>query len=135
MEIADMFVVNKSDRPGADNAISSIKTILMMKDHTAEDWLPNIIKAIASENFGINEIVEEVERHRKYLEQTNLIYKKREENSKLRIKEIVHDIITSEVWNEERTRELDNSVGNVVTGEISPYNLANQIINNFKSNL
>lgn len=135
MEIADLFVVNKSDRPGAENAMTSLSTILMMKDHTAESWLPNICKAIASENKGINEIVAEIQKHRDYLEKTNLIYKKREDNSKSRIKEIVHDIITNEIWNKQREESLDSSVSEVVSGNISPYNLANQIINDFKSNL
>lgn len=135
MEIADMFVVNKSDRPGADNAITSINTILMMKDHTADSWLPGIIKAIASENFGITEIVDEINRHRAFLEKTGLLLKKREDNSKSRIKEIVHDFITREIWNMKSEDELESQVGDVVTGKLSPYNLANQIINNFKSNL
>ncbi len=135
MEIADMFVVNKSDRPGADNAITSLNTILMMKDHTAESWLPSITKAIASENTGIPEIVNEIERHKAYLEKTNSLLKKREDNSKSRIKEIVHDIITRELWNGKRETELEESVSDVVSGNLSPYNLANKIINNFKSNL
>jgi LAO/AO transport system kinase len=135
MEIADMFVVNKSDRPGADNAITSINTILMMKDHTADSWLPGTVKAIASENFGITEIVDEINRHRAFLEKTGLLLKKREDNSKSRIKEIVHDFITREIWNMKSEEELESHVGDVVTGKLSPYNLANQIINNFKSNL
>lgn len=135
MEIADMFVVNKSDRPGAENAITSLNTILMMKDHTAESWLPSITKAIASENSGIAEIAEEIEKHKAYLVKTDTLLKKREDNSKSRIKEIVHDIITRELWNSKRESELEESVSDVVTGKISPYNLANKIINNFKSNL
>ena len=135
MEIADMFVVNKSDRPGADNAISSINTILMMKDHTADSWLPGIVRAIASENSGIKEIIIEINRHKEYLGNNNLILKKREDNSKSRIKEIVHDIITTEIWNKEREDILETSVGDVVLGKLSPYNLANRIINGFKNSI
>lgn len=135
MEIADLFVVNKSDRPGAENAMTSLSTILMMKDHTAESWLPNICKAVASENSGIIEIAAEIKKHKDYLEKTNLINRKREENSKSRIKEIVHDIIKNEIWNEQREASLDKSVSEVVSGNISPYNLANQIIKDFKNNI
>ena len=56
MEIADFFVLNKSDRPGADQAIASIQTTLMMKDHDEKTWMPGIIKTIASENKGLTEI-------------------------------------------------------------------------------
>lgn len=135
MEIADMFVVNKSDRPGAENAITSVNTILMMKDHTAQSWLPSIVKAVAPENTGIKEIIDEIYRHKEYLEKSNLKLKKREDNSISRIKEIVHDIITSEIWTSERNADLEKAVGDVVSGKLSPYNLANKIINDFKSNI
>ena len=42
MEIADFFVLNKSDRPGADQAVASLQTILMMKDHDENSWMPGI---------------------------------------------------------------------------------------------
>jgi LAO/AO transport system kinase len=134
MEIADMFVVNKSDRPGAENAITSVNTILMMKDHSAQSWLPSIVKAVAPENTGIKEIIDEIYRHKEYLEKSNLKLKKREDNSISRIKEIVHDIISSEIWTSERDAKLEKAVGDVVSGKLSPYNLANKIINDFKSN-
>ena len=67
MEIADFFVLNKSDRPGADSAITALKTILMMRDHTEKSWLPNIIKAVASENSGTKEIADKISRHHEFL--------------------------------------------------------------------
>ncbi|HUX93938.1 MAG TPA: methylmalonyl Co-A mutase-associated GTPase MeaB, partial [Ignavibacteriaceae bacterium] len=60
MEIADFFVLNKSDRPGSEQAVTALRTILMMKDHDQTSWLPNIIKAVAIENKGIDEIAEEI---------------------------------------------------------------------------
>lgn len=56
MEIAD-FVMNKSDRPGSENAILSLQTILGLKDHNEFSYLPKIIKCVATESFGINEIL------------------------------------------------------------------------------
>src|SRR5690606_15567203 len=64
MEIADFFVLNKSDRPGAQQAYTGLQTILMIKDHDENSWLPNIVKAIASENKGIDEIANEIDRHK-----------------------------------------------------------------------
>lgn len=49
MEIADFFVLNKSDRPGSDQAVASLQTTLMMKDHDEKSWMPGIIKTIAAE--------------------------------------------------------------------------------------
>ena len=60
MEIADFFVLNKSDRPGADTAMMALKTILMLRDHDEKSWLPNIIKSVASENSGTKEIADKL---------------------------------------------------------------------------
>ncbi|MCL4550245.1 MAG: methylmalonyl Co-A mutase-associated GTPase MeaB, partial [Bacteroidetes bacterium] len=89
MEIADFFVLNKSDRPGSDSALSALKTILMFREHTEKSWLPNILKAVASENTGTREIAEEIAKHKNYLEANGFLKTKREEHYKVRIKEIV----------------------------------------------
>ena len=132
MEIADFFVLNKSDRPGADNAITSLKTILMLRDHDEKSWMPNIIKSIASENFGTKEIADEIERHHSYLDQYGLLKVKREENYKVRIKEIVEQLIKQELWKDERAASLETSLSKVVEGETSPYQIAEALFNDFK---
>lgn len=133
MEIADFFVLNKSDRPGSDSALTAIQTILMLKDHTEKDWLPNILKSVASENKGIKEIADEIYRHKDYLESNNLLIFKREEKYRLRIKEIVEALIHKEFWQEENISKLNDSLKKVVEGNLSPYQLAEELYLNYKS--
>jgi len=135
MEIADFFVINKSDRPGADGAVISIQTILGLRDHDENTWMPNIVKAVASENQGIKEIADEIDRHRAYLEKYGLLEKKREENSKVRIEEIVEEIIREEVWSGKRRDFLQNSLKQLTKGKLSPYHIAEKIVNNYKKEL
>jgi LAO/AO transport system kinase len=135
MEIADFFVLNKSDRPGADTAIMSVQTILMFREHDEKSWLPKIIKSIASENVGIDDIANEISEHQKYLNETNLFMQKREENSKLRIKDIVENSLTGEIWNKHREERLNSYIQDVVFGNISPYSLADEIIEHYKDEL
>ena len=135
MEIADFFVLNKSDRPGSESAMMALKTILMLRDHTEKSWLPNIIKAIASENSGTKEIADEIERHHHYLEQNGLLKEKRESNYKVRIKEIVEHLLKNELWQEERAESLEASLAKVVEGETSPYQIAETLFNDFKSTI
>ncbi|MBS3946002.1 MAG: methylmalonyl Co-A mutase-associated GTPase MeaB [Melioribacter sp.] len=132
MEIADFFVLNKSDRPGSDSAQTALRTILMMRDHTEKDWLPNIIRCIASENVGTSEIAEEIERHRNFMINNNLLKEKREENYKIRIKEIAENLIKNELWSSESELFLSESLKNVINGITSPYQVAETIYNNFK---
>ena len=132
MEIANFFVLNKSDRPGADNAITALKTILMLRDHTEKDWLPNILKAIASENIGTNEIADEINRHNEFLLTQGLLKSKRQENYRIRIKEIVETLIREELWKNNREELLNESLKKVVDGNTSPYQVAESLFNDFK---
>jgi LAO/AO transport system kinase len=134
MEIADFFVMNKSDRPGSEQAIASLQTILMMREHDEKSWMFKIIKTIASENKGIVEIADEIERHRDYLTTNDLLLKKREQKTKVRIKDIVESKIKTELWSESGEILLNSSLIKVVLGDSSPYDIAEKIIDNFKKN-
>ena len=135
MEIADFFVLNKSDRPGAENAFMALQTMLMFRPHDENTHLPAILKTIASEKVGISEVREQIELHRKYLIDNNLLAAKRENNSRIRIESIIRNMISEEIWDENRKQVLDNAVSEVVKGKISPYNIAEQIISNYKLNI
>lgn len=135
MEIADFFVLNKSDRPGSESALSALKTILMLRGHNEKSWLPNIIKAVASENLGTKEIAEEIERHHLHLKQNKLLKEKREANYRIRIKEIVEQLMKKELWREQRAESLEASLAQVVEGEKSPYQIAETLFNDFKSTI
>ena len=133
MEIADFFVLNKSDRPGSDQATASLQTILMMRNHDEKTWMPNIIKTIASENKGIEEIANEINRHKDYLKTNNLFISKREKQTKNRIKNIVEDKLREKLWSESAENSLNLSLEKVVLGDLSPYQIAENIIDNFVS--
>jgi GTPase len=133
MEIADFFVLNKSDRPASEQAIASLQTILMMKDHDANSWLPNIIKSIASENKGIVEISNEITRHKEYMLKNNLFLSKRESQAKIRIKEIVEDQIRNKLWSESGEKSLNSTLEKVILGNLSPYHIADDIFKDFIS--
>lgn len=133
MEIADFFVINKCDRPGADQAVTALKTILMMKDHNENSWMPNIIKTVATENKGIKEIVEEIERHKDYLTEKNKFLRRREERTKIRIRNIVEDKIREELWSGTGEKSLNSSIDKVVLGNLSPYHIAEEIIDKYKN--
>lgn len=133
MEIADFFILNKSDRPGADQAVASLQTILMMKDHDEKSWMPGIIKTVASENKNMNEVIQEIERHETFMKDQNLFLTKREKQTKNRIKEIVENKIKEELWSESGEKSLNLALEKVILGNLSPYHIAEEIIENFIS--
>jgi LAO/AO transport system kinase len=103
----------------------------MMRDHDATSWMPNIIQTIASENEGIEETASEIDRHKEYLINMGSLKKRREHRTRLRIKEIVEDKIRTELWNDIREKSLNSSLEKVVLGNLSPYHIADEILENF----
>lgn len=132
MEIADFFVLNKCDRPGSEQAAAALLSIISMRPHDESSWLPPIVRTVASENKGLDEILNKIDEHKSYLEKNNRFQKRREENSKVRIQEIIKQLIFSEIWDAERTEILNNATQDVVNGILSPYEVAKNIINDFK---
>lgn len=131
MEIADLFVLNKCDRPGSQQAYTALQTILMIKEHDENTWLPKTVKAVASENKGINEIADEIEKHKSFLLEKNLFHNKRQNQARKRIKEIVENKLKEKLWSEDRENLLNSSLKKVVLGNSSPYHIAEEILNQF----
>lgn len=135
MEIADFFIINKSDRPGSDLAVNALKTILFFKEHDEKTWMPNIIKTIGTEKIGIEDVINEINRHKNYLIQNNLFQKKREEKTKNRIKEIIEQKLLNDLWSSENENILIENLQKVIIDKVSPYIIAEQFLNIFKEKI
>jgi LAO/AO transport system kinase len=132
MEIADFFVLNKADRPGADQAVMSIKMILGFRPHNESSWLADVVMSQANEGKGIEEVAGCVERHRRHLERGGLEQRRRA-RLKSRVREIVEDRLHTDFWNHNRSEVLERKIEHVITRQVSPYELANELIADFKN--
>lgn len=135
MEIADIFVVNKSDRPGSEQAVNSLKTILMLKEHNELTWLPKILKAVATENKGISNIAEEIENHKNFLIEKNFFNGNRDKKLKNRIKEIVESKLLEELWQSEHQYSIFQNLDKIKLNYVSPYQIAKEILQKFKTKI
>ncbi len=131
MEIADLFVINKFDRPAAENAFMSLQTILNFRSDEPNDWKPPILKSVATINEGIDEIFNTINAHRSFLLNNDLFQKKRAENLKLRIKDIVLEKLTRKLWSSNNNNLLEKSLNDILSGKLSPYELAEEVIAKF----
>lgn len=128
MEIADLFVINKFDRPAADHALMALQTILTFHISKNDDWNPKVLKSVATLNQGIEEIVATIKEHHAYLINHDLFERKRAENLKLRIKDIVLENFSKKLWTAKNNNLLETSIGDVLSGVQSPFELAELII-------
>ena len=132
MEIADNFVLNKCDRPDSDSAFAAIRSMLDLNRQAGEEWIPGIVKAIASEGQGTDEFVECVVRHRKHMIETGDLLKRQEQRLRSQVKRIVEKTIKSELWDDKGTEQLSSSIQPVLDGELSPHELAQSIVDQYR---
>jgi len=135
MEIADFFVLNKGDRPGADSSVLALQTILMLRDHDENTFMPMIIKSIASEGKGIDEIIKEIDNHKTHMMRTGGFSQKRNTNNQIRVKGIVENYISEDIWNLDRQKILTNELELITNSELSPYQSAEKIIHHYKEDI
>ena len=84
MEIGDIFVVNKADRPGADKTVTEV-TMMMSLVEEHGDWVPPIVKTVASQNGGIVELDDAIGRHFDYIATSGELDRRNKERVRIRI--------------------------------------------------
>jgi LAO/AO transport system kinase len=87
LEVADVFVINKADRPGVREARRDLKQMLQMSDTT--DWCPPIVETVATAGEGTSALWEAVESHRAHLEETGQLDRRRRERLEAELRRIL----------------------------------------------
>ena len=104
MEIADVFVVNKADLPGAQKTVQEVRAMLSMGPR--QSWRPPIVLTVAPKGEGTADVIEAVERHRLHLESSGEASRRTEE----RLKDEAADLV-GEWARAEARRLLDREPG------------------------
>ena len=84
MEIGDIFVVNKADRPGADKTVTEINMMMSLVEEHG-DWVPPIVKTVASKSGGIVELDGAIQKHYDYLEASGELVRRNRERIRIRV--------------------------------------------------
>ncbi len=133
MEIADFFVLNKSDREGADQAVLAIKTILTFRiTHAEDEWIPDVVKTVANKGIGLEDIVAEIERHKEHQLKTGFFLTKRSQNERDRVVELVESLLRVDFWTNERREKLATFAKSIADHEITSYDAAAKLVEDFK---
>jgi LAO/AO transport system kinase len=127
MEIADIFVINKSDREGAERVereIRAMQALAARKDH----WTPPIIKTVASEGQGIAELAEAISQYESYLKEENLLLKRNVENWRERLVEMLRDAMLEKARAEITDGEMGRYAAEIAEHKRDPYSLVEKIV-------
>jgi LAO/AO transport system kinase len=127
-EIADIFVVNKADRPGANKLVAELE---MMADSRSgkSGWQVPVVATEAINNVGIEELYGQMEKHRQALEETGRLSQRRQEQRRREFLQIVERRVSQELLElVERDKELRRHMAMVESGEVDPYSAADEIL-------
>ncbi|MBZ5686947.1 MAG: methylmalonyl Co-A mutase-associated GTPase MeaB [Acidobacteriia bacterium] len=126
MEIADIFVINKSDRDGAERVEREIRALQSLAVRN-DGWTPPIVKTVASEGKGVEELGAAVAEYENYLQKENRALKKSVENWQQRLVEMLRDAMLEKA----RARLGDGSIqrlaAEVAEHKRDPYSLIEEI--------
>lgn len=128
MEIADVFVINKSDREGADQAVMAIQMILHFRERAL--WMPEVVRTVASEGRGIDDLARALERHRRSLESGGLAERRRN-RLKRHINDLVAERLKKEFWSEDRDSLLGQRLEDLLRRETNPYDIVEELLGHF----
>ncbi|HWZ44208.1 MAG TPA: methylmalonyl Co-A mutase-associated GTPase MeaB [Candidatus Saccharimonadales bacterium] len=132
MEIADIFVINKSDREGSDRVereIRAMQSLAIRKDQ----WTPPIVKTVASEGKGISELAATIAGYEDYLTKQDLLLKKKISNWQERLVEMLRDALLNRLLREQMQEgDMARLAAEIAEHKRDPYTLVEEIVENFK---
>jgi LAO/AO transport system kinase len=156
MEIADLYVINKSDRPGADKLKQEVEVMLGIRrgnafahitpHHnpraakggggrrgeaaaTADSWDPPVLNTVASKGEGIADLVGALDRHHAYLTSSGKLGERRKHRLAARTRAVVNRAIRQWVWDETQAEALlSQRLDDVAAGTRSPYDVAAEVL-------
>lgn len=133
MEIADIFVINKSDREGAERVqreIRAMQTLSIRKD----TWTPPIVKTVASEGKGIADLAAAMVNYETFLQNKDLLLKKKISNWRERLVEMLREELLQRLLSENLPEgELARLAADVAEHRRDPYSLVEEVVANFSS--
>ena len=152
MEIADIFVVNKADRPGADRVFNDLRAALHLragaphlragKPSKKEDaapsepapddpghWAIPVLKTVAQTGEGVPELLDAVEQHREYLDESGQLRIRQRLRAGVRVREVTERSLRGILWRGETSEEiLDAGLDQIQQGAASPYSVSASIL-------
>jgi LAO/AO transport system kinase len=129
LEIADVLVINKADREGADRLASQIKTTLRLIPSSAGAWTPPIVKTVAAEGQGIAELANAIELHRAYLGQEDRLAAERRARLSTELLERARDLILRRLTARlEEVGALESIVDELAAHKIDPATAAQTLV-------
>lgn len=136
LEVADLFVVNKADRDGADQTVRDLRYMLSLGERRERDgsvWKAPIVKTIASKGTGIDDVVARIDEHREWMDTSGERERRRQRRAESEIEAITLGQVRERIGDVRGGDALPDLAKRVVAGDIDPYSAADELMDTVSS--
>jgi LAO/AO transport system kinase len=133
MEIADIFIINKSDHEGAERVEREIRAMQSLAARN-DRWTPPIVKTVASEGVGTEELAKAIAAYETYLKRDDLVFKKNVENWQERLVEMLRDAMLEKARAQMDGDSLERYATEIAEHKRDPYSLVEEIVGTLTRN-
>lgn len=128
MEIADIFVINKADREGVYSTEKELEALLSLA-HREDGWQPPIVKTIATENKGLEDLATAIDSYQKFHFRSEMGNQRRRAVARWRILELLREKLVSQTLDSQSASErLDSLADEVARRERDPYSAVEELM-------
>jgi LAO/AO transport system kinase len=130
MEIADLYVINKADRSGADSLVTEVRVRVEQDSHIKEaDWQAPVLKTVAVEDQGTEALLEAIENHRSFLEKSGRLEKVRREKTRQETLSLLTEEISCTILEKILgDGQFDDLIDDIVAHRKDPYTSVKEIV-------
>ena len=128
MEIADIFAINKADRADSDRLEQELHALLAISQR-ADGWVPPVLKTVATEGAGVEELLAAIERYRGFLDSAGLAEQKARQNWRQRLLALLRERLLNRVVVETLDNGLlDEYAARVAARQVDPYSVVDEVM-------
>jgi len=132
MVIGDIFVINKCDRPGVERMEGAIISMLSLA-HRHDNWVPTIVKSVATQGVGITDLMEKIETCRRFFDSSAIRAQKKREAARQRLMtQLQEQLVSAAVQQVFSNGDLDRIAGEIAERKQDPYTIVDRIVRNAK---
>jgi LAO/AO transport system kinase len=128
LETGDIFVVNKSDHPGAQETVRDLRTMIAMARRGEQDWKPPIVTTVATAGDGIADLTAAIDAHWSWLDSSGERDRRRRARAREEIAAIAVAALRQRMGGLPGDSRLDSLAARVAAGELDPYSAADELV-------
>ena len=128
LETGDIFVVNKSDHPGAQETVRDLRTMIAMASRGPADWKPPIVSTIATAGEGIADLATALDAHWSWLEESGELDRRRRARAREEVAAIALATLRQRMGGLPGDSRIDGLAARVAAGELDPYSAADELV-------